>query len=193
MHDIEPFFKWRDEYTAEEDDQSPFYGQNHSEMYYSNTIYNYYIHPQWDSFGSATLYLKVLYVDYDKGYALLELIGEWNDCLYNDIMYLKTEIINRMMKKGIHKFVLFCDNVLNFHGSDDCYYEEWWDDVKDEDGWVVFVNTFDHVANEMNRFKLQHYINFGPQFNDVEWHRKTPKLAYKEVKERLKQRVFELQ
>jgi len=192
MHDIEPFFRWRDEYAAEEDSQSPFFGQTYNEFEYTNMIYNYYIHPYWDSIGSATLYLKVLYVDYFKGYALIELIGEWNDCIYNDIMYLKNELINHMTKQGVHKFVLFCDNVLNFHGSDDCYYEEWWDDIKDDEGWIVMINTFDHVSQELKRTRLQHYVNFGPQFNDVLWQRKTPELAYKEVKQLLKHRVKEL-
>ena len=50
-----------------------------SEFEYSNTVYNYYIHPQWDDIGSGTLYMKELYADYENGFAILEFIGEWND------------------------------------------------------------------------------------------------------------------
>ena len=61
MHDIEPFYKWRDDYNSAEDDLSPFYGKEYSEFEFSETIYNFYIHPQWDFFGSPTLYLKIIF------------------------------------------------------------------------------------------------------------------------------------
>ncbi len=35
------------------------------------------------------MYLKVLMADYDEHYAIIELIGEWNDAIENDIMELK--------------------------------------------------------------------------------------------------------
>lgn len=89
MHDIEPWWGWRDEYVAEKDSRSPFYGRTYDEFTFTNKVYNYFIHPQWDFFGSETLYGKILYVDYTRHYALIELIGEWNDCITNDIMFLK--------------------------------------------------------------------------------------------------------
>ena len=69
MHDIEPFWNWRHKYTAEEDDRSPFFGEEHSEFEFTNAVYDHVIHPQWESIGSATLYLKQLYTDYDEGEA----------------------------------------------------------------------------------------------------------------------------
>ena len=55
-----------------------------------------------------------------------------------------------LIEKGINKFILLCDNVLNFHGSDDCYYEKWWDDTKGmRAAGFVWSNSFDHVATEM--------------------------------------------
>jgi len=131
MHTIEPYWNWRNLYTAEEDERSPFYGREYSELYYTDAIYDHYIHPQWDNFGSNTLFLKILFVDYDDGYAFIELIGEWNDTLYNDIMTLKREIIDELITEGVTKFVLLGDNVLSFHSSDDSYYEEWSEDVED--------------------------------------------------------------
>jgi hypothetical protein len=41
MHEIEPYFNWRHLYTAEEDENSPFFGREYSEFEYSNTVYNY--------------------------------------------------------------------------------------------------------------------------------------------------------
>ena len=91
-------------------------------------------------------------------------------------MYLKKEIVEKLNKHYIYKFVVFCDNVLNYHGDEDCYYEEWWDDIKDDRGWVCLVNTFDHVSSEMSKYRLHYYINYGPLFNDMNW--RTQKPAY---------------
>ena len=74
MHDIEPYYHWRHLYTAEADPRSIFFGRTYSEFEFSQTVYNYYIHPQWDEFGSKTLYLKILYTDYDAKFAIIEFI-----------------------------------------------------------------------------------------------------------------------
>lgn len=170
MHSIEPYFLWRDYYTAEADEKSPFYGRDYSEFEFTNTIYNFYIHPQWDDIGSQTLYLKILFTDYDKGYCIIELMGEWNDAIGNDVMFLKRDIVDPLIEHGINKFILIGENILNFHGSDDCYYEEWYDDIRDDGGYVVFLNFRDHVLAEMKRSKLHYYVSMGDQFNELNWH-----------------------
>ncbi|MFT4568186.1 MAG: hypothetical protein ACI9FN_003155 [Saprospiraceae bacterium] len=169
MHNIEPFYKWRELYIASEDKQSPFYGKTYDEFKYSQKIYNYFIHPQWDNIGSPTLYIKILYVDYIQGYTIIELIGEWNDAVDNDIMFLKREIADLMIPQGINKFILMCDNVLNYHSDDDCYYEEWYEDIKDENGWVYLVNLQEHVLREMSDVRLNHYINLGDNLEEEDW------------------------
>ncbi|HMQ49042.1 MAG TPA: hypothetical protein PKA00_16265 [Saprospiraceae bacterium] len=174
MHDIEPFYRWRDKYIASEDELSPFFGKEYDEFKFTNRVYNYYIHPQWDEFGSATLYLKILYANYDRNFVVLELIGEWNDCLYNDIMYLKREVIDLLLENGIHKFILICENVLNFHGDDDSYYEEWYEEVRDESGWICFLNTLEHVSDEMESSRLYQYIHYGNAFSEVNWRTLNP-------------------
>lgn len=185
MHDIEPYYKWRQYYIASEDSRSPFYGATYNEFQYTQKIYNYFIHPQWDNFGSATLYMKILYVDYLLGYAIIELIGEWNDAVNNDVMYLKREVADRMITEGISKFVLLCDNVLNFHGDDDCYYEEWRDDVSEINGWVCLVNIQEHVYKEMEELKLEDYIDLGDELYDVEWQKYNPAQVYAIVKKEM--------
>lgn len=172
MQDIEPYYNWREYYTSEDDNRSPFYRKEYSEFEFSNTIYNFYIHPQWDAFGSSTLYLKVLYADYKQGSIILELIGEWNDCLYNDIMFLKREVIDTFIAQGIRKFVLIGENVLNFHGSEEDYYEEWFDDI--DDGWIAFVNFREHVEDEMIRSHIDRYVLLGAPFNDLNWRKYKP-------------------
>lgn len=178
MHDIEPYYKWRQYYIAAEDKKSIYFGKQYSEFTYHTKVYNYFIHPQWDSFGSQTLYAKVIFADYEEGYAFIELIGEWNDCLNNDIMFLKRKLADTLIDRGISKFILLCDNVLNFHGSDDSYYEEWWDDIKEEDGWLIILNTREHITAEMEKLRLQYYANLGPHFMDIAWRKSNPKATY---------------
>ena len=167
MHTIEPYYRWETVYRSVEDERSPFYEVDYNFQQYSNTIYGYYIHPYWDFFGSETLYLKVIYANYHQGYAMIELIGEWNDALYNDIMFLKREVITHMIDEGIKKFILIGENILNFHGSDDCYYEEWFEEV--EDGWIAAVNFREHVLEEWKNYNVDWYINFGGDLDVVNW------------------------
>lgn len=174
MHDIEPFFKWREKYVAADDSKSPFYGKQYDEFKFSNKIYNYFIHPQWDFFGSQTMYLKVIFVDYDAHFAIIEFIGEWNDCIGNDIMYLKRDVMDALVDEGIYKFVLIGENVLNFHGSDDCYYEEWYQDICEYGGWISMLNMQDHVIDEMRETKLNHFLNFGDNLNEINWRKMLP-------------------
>lgn len=159
MHEIEPYYNWRHLYSAEEDKRSPFFGREYSEFQYTQTIYNYYIHPQWDDFGSQTLYLKVLFVDYDTGFAIIEFIGEWNDAIENDIMTLKREVVDQMIAYQVTKFLLICENVLNFHSSDECYYEEWYEDLEDSAGWVAVLGLPAQSSSEFNRAGLGRYLH----------------------------------
>ena len=159
MHEIEPYYNWRHLYNAEEDEASPFYGLEHSEFEFSNTVYNYYIHPQWDEFGSRTLYLKVLFADYDQNYVIIEMIGEWNDALENDIMQLKRSVIDQMIAHGITKFILIAENVLNFHSSDTEYYEEWYEDIRDDGGWVAAINMPEQTQYDFRKSHIDRYIH----------------------------------
>lgn len=169
MHTIEPYFNWRDHYIASEDEQSPFYGLEYDEFQFSTKIYNYFIHPQWDDIGSPTLYVKLLYAHYEQGFAVIELFGEWNDCINNDIMFLKRNIVGPLVKNGISRFIILGENVLNFHFSDECYYEEWYEDVADEGGWIAFLNFREHVLQEMEQISLSNYILYGGKFNNINW------------------------
>ena len=175
MHDIEPHYLWREHYTSERDERSPFFGRVYSEFTYTNKVYNYFLHPQWDDFGSQTLYGKQLYADYGEGYALVELIGEWNDLLYNDIKFLKEEVVDPLLEAGVSRFVLFCEHVLNFHGDDNCYYEEWVEEARERGGWVALVNTLPHVEDELREAMVDHYVYFGEGFSAVPWRPRKPK------------------
>jgi hypothetical protein len=172
MQEIDPFYNWRDLYVAAEDPASPFYGREYSEFEYSTTVYNFYIHPQWDDFGSETMYMKVLFADYDLSFAIIEFIGEWNDAIGNDIMFLKRDIIDLMIEEGIRNFILIGENVLNYHASEEDYYEEWFDDI--EDGWIVGMNFRDHVVREFNDYGIDQYILFSGRFDSIAWRKYQP-------------------
>jgi hypothetical protein len=187
MQDIEPYYAWRDLYIASEDELSPFYGREYSEFVYSNTIYNYYIHPQWDDFGSGTLYMKNIFTDYESGFAIIELIGEWNDCINNDIMMLKRDVIDPMIQCGITRFIMVGENVLNFHGSDDCYYQEWFDDV--EDGWIAALNFRPHVLSELSKYNIDYYMVYGGELDEMTWRSFSPSQLFQRVEQIIKHRL----
>ncbi|MCS6916890.1 MAG: hypothetical protein RMK52_04565 [Chitinophagales bacterium] len=185
MHNIEPFYNWRDAYTSEDDERSPFYQRTYDEFTFTHAIYNYLIHPQWDYFGSPTLYLKILFTDYVHRICVMELLGEWNDAIHNDIMFLKREVLDVLIRNGICKFVLIGENVLNFHESDDCYYEEWYEDIKEDGGWIALINFREHVLTEMRQAGIHHFVLCGQAFNEVNWRSMRPYHILRMVENRI--------
>lgn len=192
MQDIEPHFQWRDHYIAAQDKRSPFYGRQYDQFGYTDRVYNYLIHPQWDNFGSETLYLKVLFVDYQEGYAIIELIGEWNDAVHNDVMFLKREVIDPLIEFQVTDFILIMENVLYFHGDDTDYYEEWVEDIRDAGGWISFINIQDHVAADMRDTRIDDYIHFGPVLNGLNWRPQKPETFHAAVEGLLSTRTKRL-
>ena len=186
MHDIEPFYNWRHIYIAEEDPKSPFFGRKYSEFEFSQTVYNYYIHPQWDDFGSRTLYLKIIYVDYELHFTIIELLGEWNDAIENDIMELKREVMDLLYKQGIYKYILIAENVLNFHSSDKEYYKEWYEDVSEENGWIVALNMPEATQQDFKKKKLNYYIEL---MELPEWRVYKPYHLFRKIDDELMKRL----
>lgn len=179
MHTILPYERWNQYYNSSYDDRSPFAGKEYNYDVYSENIYGYYIDPAWDFFGSETLYIKILYADYDLGFAVIEMIGEWNDAINNDIMQFKRNIIEHLLDFGINKYALIGENVMNFHGSDDCYYEEWFEDV--EDGWIAAINFRDFVTEEMKVYNIDNYINMAGSLQIDKWRTLPPARFYELV------------
>lgn len=178
MQDIEPYYNWRHLYTAEDDPQSPFFGRRYSEFEFSQTVYNYYIHPQWDEFGSRTLYMKLLFTDYDAGFVIIELMGEWNDAIENDIMTLRREITDHLYRAGIRRYILIAENVLNFHSSDDSYYEEWYEQLLDEQGWAVILNMPKQSQHDYTRARLTNYV---PLLEIMQWRTMKPEALFQQI------------
>ncbi len=189
MHDLEPYYGWRDFYIASEDPKSIFFEREYSEFEFTHRIYNHLIHPQWDSIESQTLFIKILFVDYEEGFAFIELIGEWNDLLYNDIMILKREIADCMIQEGVTKFILIGENILNFHSSDDCYYEEWFEDVQSEDGWIALINFRDHVLEDIMSANIDHYFLCGGNLQELDWRTYRPEVLFQRIQSNVTRRI----
>lgn len=187
MHTLEPFAGWLITYDPAIDERSPYHGKEYNYDVYSETIYGYYIDPAWDAIGSETLYIKILYADYDQRFAIIEFIGEWNDTLYNDVMHLKRNIIDLLLHEGINKYILIGENIMNFHGSDDSYYEEWFDEV--EEGWIAAVSFPDFIQDEFKKYKIDNYINMGGTLQIEKWRTLTPQLFFELVDKLIQRRL----
>ena len=133
--------------------------------------------------------MKILFNDYDEGYSIIELIGEWNDTIENDIMILKRDVIDPLIQMDIKKFILIGENVLNFHSSDDCYYEEWIDDI--ENGWVACINFHEHVLFELNAVGIDQYFIYGGEMEELDWRTYLPHQLYQKVHSIVKERLGE--
>lgn len=189
MHTIEPYYNWLDFYDSSNDHLSPFYQKEYDQFQFSEKIYDHFIHPQWDNIGSSTLFIKTLFSDYDLGFAVIEMMGEWNDCLHNDIMIFKRNIIEHFMLQGISKFILVGEYILTFHTSDDCYYEELFDEVEDEDGWVALLNFQNHVLEDFENADIDHYFVLGGQLNELNWRTYQPRDLFKVVEKSVMKRL----
>jgi len=189
VHTIEPYYNWRHLYIASSDERSPLYGRVYNEFGYDQKIYNYFIHPQWDNIESTTMYIKILFVDYDEGTAIIELIGEWNDLIDNDIMLLKRNIVDSLIKNGIYRFIIIGENVLNFHGDADDYYEEWYEDISEDFGWVVLLNFRKHIIEEMQQNNINHYFNFNNEEAFIDWRTLKPKHLIQKIETTIVQQI----
>lgn len=187
MHQIEPHHGWLKYYNSSEDPRSPFSGKTYNFDRYSDTIYGYYIDPAWDHIGSETLYIKILYSDYDEGFTIIQFLGEWNDAINNDIMQLKREVIDILVNEGVRKFLLIGENIFNFHGSDDSYYEEWFDDV--EDGWIAAIEWPDFIQEEMRKYRIDQYINMGGTLQVSNWRTLHPQVFYELTDSLIQRRI----
>ena len=132
------------------------------------------------------MYLKIIYVDYELQFAIIEFIGEWNDAIENDIMELKREIIDLLEKEGIYKFILIAENVLNFHSSDKEYYQEWFEEVTDENGWIVALNMPAATQQDFRGKKLNYYIEL---MDLPEWRVYKPYHLFKKIDDQINQRI----
>jgi MFS superfamily sulfate permease-like transporter len=132
------------------------------------------------------MYLKVLMADYEEHYVVIELIGEWNDAIENDIMELKREVTDKFFAEGITKFILIAENILNFHSDGRDYYEEWFEEVTDENGWIAVVNMPEQTQQDFRKAKLNRYLELVAIEN---WRTYKPIHLFRKIDELIMKRI----
>jgi hypothetical protein len=104
-------------------------------------------------------------------------------------MFLKREVIELMMQEGVSKFILIGENILNFHFSDDSYYDEWFDEVSENDGWIALMNAREHVLADMGDASIDRYFVSGGKLNEVKWRTMNPDQLFESVERHVMRRL----
>ena len=94
----------------------------------------------------------------------------------------------KLIDKQINQFIIIAENILNFHGSDDEYYAEWFEEV--EDGWIAVVGSREHVEQEWKKYHLDYYLNFGGTLHLDNWRTLQPQPFYELVKSLIVRRLM---
>jgi GMP synthase-like glutamine amidotransferase len=81
------------------------------------------------------------------------------------------------------------ENVFNFHGNDTDYYEEWFDEVEEQNGWIAMLNVRKHVKEEINDHNLDYYFLMGGELEAVDWRTSTPRQFIKRIEQYVKKRL----
>src|SRR5438876_7446125 len=100
-------------------------------------------------------------------------------------MELKREVIDVFFHQRITKFILIAENVLNFHSGDKDYYQEWFEEVTDENGWVVILNMPEQTQYDFKRAKLHRYIELIELDN---WRTYKPFHLFKKIDSQMQKR-----
>lgn len=176
---IEPFSGWLHIYDPAQDRRSPFYGVEHNQFFFDRYIYTYQAHPLWEYIESESLLVKLLYVNYRRGFAVIELLGEWNDLFQNDFKLLCEHCLYPLMKKGVNRFALITENVFQLYLQSDEYYRDLQDRL--EDGWVALVNARPNVVDELRRLDLLDCFHLLTDSREVRWRKQKPWELYYQV------------
>ena len=183
LRHIEPFFGWLDHYSHDQDAKSPFHGVDHNLFEFDRRVYNVPAHPLWDDFGSESLLVKILFADYRKGYAILELFGEWNDLYDNDFRLLAENCLTYLIDNGIQQFIIICENVFHGYFETDDYYQALQEEL--EDGWLCAIRLREELQEEMIKYGINQYFFWSPMLDDVPWRTIKPPQLYALVASRL--------
>ncbi|MEL7162648.1 MAG: hypothetical protein AAFN92_17960, partial [Bacteroidota bacterium] len=101
--------------------------------------------------------------------------------VHNDVMHLKREFLDQLIGNGIRHFVIVLEGVLNFHGSDADYYEEWYQEITEDGGWIALLNVHDHVMDELTQTRLDDYLHYGEVLNNLTWRPQKPHRIFEAV------------
>jgi len=183
LTEVEPFYGWLDYYSAERDQRSPFHGVEPSLFEYNRAIYNMPAHPLWDDIESDGLLVKILFAHYKAGFAIVELMGEWNDLHQNDFKLLCENCLTYLVDNGINRIILIAENVFNVWPGTDDYYEAFNEEL--EDGWLFLLRPRDHVRAEFQKYRLAPYLYWNDAIDALHWRKTKPWDLYRAVYEHI--------
>ena len=96
--------------------------------------------------------------------------------------YSEFEFTQNIYDHVIHpQWDYFGENVLNFHGSDDCYYEEWSDELNG--GWIYMLNFREHVLNEFRSNGIDQYFTNLQTNYELHWRTFRPLALYQKIEQ----------
>lgn len=188
MFDVEPFYGWHHLYISEEDENSPFYGMVYNAFEFDRYIYTFPAHPLWDTIDSESLLIKVLFVDYSGGYAIIELIGEWNDLFENDFKLFTENCLLAFTAAGIDKFILICENVFNIYLENDEYYNAFQDEIPD--GWIALIRARDAVLEEITRYGLSGVFYWTKELDLMSWRKMKPDDIFEKINVSMRKALY---
>lgn len=183
FHDIEPFYGWLNLYNHESDPKSPFHEVKHNLFYYDRSVNEMPAHPLWDTIGSESLLVKILFANYEQGYAIIELFGEWNDLYENDYKLLAENCLTYLLDHGINRFILICENVFHAYFETDDYYDAMQEEL--EEGWITLVRPRKNVLEELDDYGLTHFFYHSPLLDDLQWRKLKPFQLFELIESRI--------
>ncbi|MCS6904502.1 MAG: hypothetical protein RML72_00845 [Bacteroidia bacterium] len=170
---IEPFYGWLHLYNHKMDANSPFHDVEHNLFEYDRKIYTFNAHPLWDSIESESLLIKILFTDYEKGYTIIEFLGEWNDLFDNDFKLLCQNCLELLQREGINKFILILENVFHAYLDIDDYYQDFWESIE-EGGWMFLLRARENVLAEFENYNLGQYFYWSKSLDSIHWRKLKP-------------------
>jgi hypothetical protein len=173
MFNVEPWYGWLHLYDPEQDENSPFFGVEHNLFEFDRSIYDMPAHPLWEDFESENLLLKILFADYDKGYCIIELIGEWNDLQFNDFRLMRDNCLQFLYDGGINKFILICENVFSAFLEMEDYYEAFTEDLL-PDGFLHLLKARPEVKEEFARYGISGFVSWSEEVDQLNWRKLHP-------------------
>lgn len=172
FQDIEPFYGWLHLYSHETDELSPFHAVEHNQFYYDRFVYTFHAHPLWDTIESESLLVKILYVSYQENFAVIELLGEWNDLFENDFKLLCENCLTYLTDNGVDKFILICENVFHAYLDADDYYQAFSEEIPD--GWICLLRGRPNVLDEFINYRIDPYFYWSAAFDELHWRKLKP-------------------
>lgn len=183
LRDIEPFYGWLALYSHENDPKSPFYEVAHNLFEFDRSINHIPAHPLWDDIGSESLLVKILFANYQQGFAIIELFGEWNDLFDNDFRLLSENCLSYLVDHGINKFILICENVFHIYLEEDDYYRAMEEELGE--GWIFALRLRKELKDEMRNYGIAPYFYWSEKIDSVNWRGLKPPQLYKVIDSRL--------